>query len=173
MVSTGRPPSVSDYLDEYVPLVGALLPEHEARIARLADSLQGFPDGAVVTAHNDFYDAQVLLDSGEITGLLDVDDAGAGVRADDFANFLAHLDALAVWQPHARATVDGYRRRIVTDLGGLLDRDDMERRAAVFLLGLGTGPFRQQRPAWKGEALALLRAAERRAAVHKNRLNFL
>ena len=50
--------------------------------ARIIGLLPDTEPGPVVPSHGDFYEANLLVDGGEITGLLDVDAVGPGFRRD-------------------------------------------------------------------------------------------
>jgi hypothetical protein len=62
--------------------------------------------------HGDLNDANVLVEDGAVTGVVDLDRSGAGVPDDDRATLLAHLDALAIYRPADAAIVGRYRLRL-------------------------------------------------------------
>lgn len=127
------------------------------RLGDLAATLDVPP---TVPVHGDLYDAQLVVDGGRFTGLLDVDGAGAGARADDLANALAHLSVMAQRTP-APHRFDRYG----TALWAGADRAHGERtlrpRVAAAVLALATGPFRAQEAAWTAETERRLALAER------------
>ncbi len=86
----------SEHAEHYAALVGAALPEEAPRAASLGERIASAIEGAPATepTHGDFYEAQLLLSHGRITGLLDVDTVGPGRRADDLACALAHVEVL-------------------------------------------------------------------------------
>ncbi|WP_242496425.1 phosphotransferase [Xylanimonas protaetiae] len=105
----------SEHADFYASLIGAALPREAGRAAALADRILdrtvGMPDDA--PTHGDLYEAQLLLAGGRVTGLLDVDSAGPGRRADDLACLVAHLETLSLmrgWDGPACAPSPGSTR---------------------------------------------------------------
>lgn len=109
----------------------------------LADSWQ--PSG---TAHNDFYDDQmIVLPSGELA-LADFEECGLGDQMVDVANFLAQLH----WSSHfgRRPQATDYRKRLRS---AALQRfgwaeEELNLREAYCLLRLCTNPVRSLRPEW-------------------------
>ncbi len=66
---------------EYVKLLRHILPKLDARLDHLVEQLSDIDDsGPVVPIHGDFYEAQMLVSQGQVTGLLDVDTVGLGYR---------------------------------------------------------------------------------------------
>ncbi len=126
------------------------------RPAALVDRLAAAPRGdhAPVPVHGDFYEAQLLADGGAVTGLLDVDTAGAGHRIDEWATLLAHLSVLT-----------GPARRWGADLLAHAERrfarEELRPRIAAAVLGLATGPFRVQQPGWADHTARRIALAER------------
>ena len=110
----------------------------------------------LVPVHGDFYEAQLLVDAGAVVGLLDVDTAGPGARADDRATLLGHLLLLErlVADP---APVSAYRARVQAHGGG---GADLAARVAGVLVGLATGPFRVQQAGWPEATEARVALAE-------------
>ncbi|MCU0282701.1 MAG: aminoglycoside phosphotransferase family protein [Candidatus Nanopelagicales bacterium] len=166
------PPAVRDlprrrsWADEarhYARVVGGPLPQERARAEQLASAiasdLAGLdPDAA---SHGDFHDDQLVMRGRRIHGLLDVDTAGPGRRADDVATLLAHLEAsilggaahpqrlrerAGAWQAAAEARLDA--REVRLRVGGVL-------------LSLATGPFRIQQQGWAAATSLHLEAVER------------
>lgn len=122
--------SVLDGLDDIV----AQLTGREARPAE------------TVPVHGDFYEGQLLAEHGRVTGLLDVDTAGPGERADEWATLLAHLlTAAATTQ---REPVRRYAEAVLEHAQRRVEPVDLRRRTAAGLLGLATGPFRVQQARW-------------------------
>ncbi len=122
------------------------LPEEpdRSRVAALADAISeaGPGEHPMVPVHGDFYDNQLLLREGTVTGLLDIDTAGPGHRLDDWATFLAHLAVLDT------TTARGWARAILRHVETRFAPDELRPRVASAVLGLATGPFRTQRPDW-------------------------
>jgi hypothetical protein len=125
--------------------VPAVAPQVEDLLRRLGTV--EVADHAIVPVHGDFHDAQVLVEDGAVTGLVDVDTAGAGLRADDAANLLAHLSVLAlvVEQPEG---IDRYAAAVLAQAEECFDRRDLRARVAAAVVGLATGPFRALEPRW-------------------------
>jgi aminoglycoside phosphotransferase len=122
-------------VDHHAAVIAATVPAARSRVEDLAGDLRA-PRGAagpLVPVHGDFYDAQVLVHGGRITGLLDVDTAGPGRRLDDLANCCAHLSVLG-------ATRYGDALLAVAERHGC--PAELRRRIAAAVLGLATGPFR-------------------------------
>lgn len=112
--------------------------------------------GPTVPVHGDFYEGQLLAEQGRVTGLLDVDTAGPGERADEWATLLAHLLTAAAsnGQPvrrYAEAVLDHAQQRV--------EPTDLRVRTTAALLGLATGPFRVQRSDWPDHTAARIRLA--------------
>ncbi|MGB7509371.1 MAG: phosphotransferase, partial [Mycobacterium sp.] len=123
----------------------------------LAQDLQNVDagDSQPVAVHGDFHEGQLLAAGGTVTGLLDVDTAGAGQRDDEWATLIGHLAVsrnvsaqqyCAAIQQHAERRTDASRLRA---------------RVSAVLLGLATGPFRVQHPHWPTQTAARLTQARR------------
>ncbi|WP_258935219.1 phosphotransferase [Nesterenkonia pannonica] len=93
----------TDRLPSYASAAQAALPEAAPRIAALRDliltELTVTDRGPVVPAHGDFYEANMLMQGGTVSCLLDVDALGPGHRVDDLACFLGHLAVLPAVDP--------------------------------------------------------------------------
>lgn len=92
-----RPPwaaRVRDYGEGAV----AALPAEAQRIRRLAaaidDAVRTSDGGPLVPTHGDFYEGNLLITDGAVSGLLDVDALGPGRLVDDLGCFLGHLAVL-------------------------------------------------------------------------------
>jgi aminoglycoside phosphotransferase (APT) family kinase protein len=101
-ISTARA-SLLDRLDWYVDRLADRLPEERERIESLGTVIaRSGADGrsyhsTPVTVHGDLHLGQLFVDPDDVcsvTGMLDIDTAGAGDPADDAAAFYAHLVAL-------------------------------------------------------------------------------
>jgi Ser/Thr protein kinase RdoA (MazF antagonist) len=157
-----RPPWAAS-VRHYAGIVQAALPELTPRLNRLAcrieQGLAGHADGTEPT-HGDFYEAQVFVQAGRISGLIDVDTIGPGRRADDLACLVAHLNCiqrmnpaqtrqvvrlLAAWRPVFDARVDPVELRL---------------RAAAVIVSLATGPYRGQEQHWERETAKMVAKAE-------------
>ncbi|MDR1807790.1 MAG: phosphotransferase [Propionibacteriaceae bacterium] len=157
-----RPPWASS-VRHYAGVVEAALPDLSRRLARLShridQGLAPLPLGDEPT-HGDFYEAQVFVDRGRISGLIDVDTIGPGRRADDLACLVAHLNCiqrmnaaqarqitrlLAAWTPVFDRRVDPVELRL---------------RAAAVVISLATGPYRGQEAHWQRETAKMVTRAE-------------
>jgi aminoglycoside phosphotransferase (APT) family kinase protein len=145
----------------------ALVPEHTARLERLLCRLA--PDepgpsaaiGAGVTVHGDLHDAQVMVDGrGRLGGLIDLDDCGTGVAADDLGNLWGHAATISLVAPGPASSVwlAGVEQLVRT---GGCDTAQVARRAAAVALSLATGPFRVRDHDWVDQTVARLAIAER------------
>jgi aminoglycoside phosphotransferase (APT) family kinase protein len=106
--------SLFNRLDWYVDRLSSRLPAERDRIAAVGDRIARCgADGrsyghTSVTIHGDLHLGQLFVDPEhpeQLTGMLDIDTAGAGDPADDAAAFYAHLVALG---EAAAATDPGY-----------------------------------------------------------------
>ncbi|MFL4473831.1 phosphotransferase [Paeniglutamicibacter sp. MACA_103] len=88
----------SDSIQRYLQAATLALPrraeELAALVQRITAHLSASDRGEQVPAHGDFYDANILLSSGKISALLDLDSLGPGYRVDDLACLLGHLAIL-------------------------------------------------------------------------------
>ncbi len=144
-------------------------PADEIRLAALVESFHAAPTHVtpLVPVHGDFYGSQLLADGGAVTGLLDVDTAGSGERIDEWATLLAHLVARGVQSPTARS----YASAVLAHAERRVDAGLLRHRIAVGLLGLATGPFRNQQPGWAALTAARIDLAEQwLAATDENPL---
>jgi aminoglycoside phosphotransferase (APT) family kinase protein len=105
------------------------------------------PDHDVVAVHGDLYEAQLLVDRGRLSGVLDVDTAGAGHRIEDLANLCAHLSVLALVSDRP-TIVKRYGAAVLAHAEARVDRADLRARIAAAVVGLATGPFRVLEAHW-------------------------
>lgn len=88
----------SDSIQRYRQAATLALPHRAGELEGLTDSiaahLSASDRGEPVPVHGDFYDANILLDGGSISALLDLDSLGPGYRVDDLACLLGHLAIL-------------------------------------------------------------------------------
>lgn len=154
----------------HAAMLGVVLPDQRPRLERLADALTAEAGAAAdrvgPIVHGDLYEAQIIVDGGRITGLLDIDDAGPGDPLDDVATVLGHLryrEQTITERRHrdaVRRYADGLRRGFIgasTDVGAA----ELDAVTAGVLVGLATGPFRIQQHNWRHEVRRTLRRAER------------
>lgn len=124
-------------------------------VAELSEAQPG--SQAPVPVHGDFYEGQLLTEYGRVTGLLDVDTAGPGERADEWATMLAHLLAAAITA--ATPAVGRYAEAVLDHAQRRVNPRDLRRRTSAALLGLATGPFRVQQPQWERHTCARIALA--------------
>ncbi|WP_117211382.1 aminoglycoside phosphotransferase family protein [Allorhizocola rhizosphaerae] len=153
------PPRVSwlDRAGHYAAVIGAALPQRATRVGELAAELATLDEPEPVTAvHGDLYESQLLVTGDRITGLLDVDTAGAGYRADDLACMIGHLSVLAQIDPRRAPAIN----RLAADWLAVFDRHTdpavLRGRIAAVVLSLATGPHRVQEPDWPAITMARL-----------------
>ncbi len=137
----------------------ALLPWQATRIDRLVEGIGPETAPPSVPVHGDLYEAQLLVEDGGYSGLIDVDTFGLGRPADDAATMIGHL---SLWQTMSRRP-DRVRRHAL-DLLRLwdahLDPLDLRRRTAAVILTLAPGPFRTQRSNWPDAMMSRVALAE-------------
>lgn len=97
-----------------------------------------------VPVHGDYYHNQLLVDGPQITGVLDVDTAGPGERADDWATLLGHLSVLGMFHPAARKYCD----EVLVHAERRINPGELRRRTATVVLGLAAAPFRARLADW-------------------------
>jgi hypothetical protein len=158
-----RRTSWSENASHYASVIGAALPGEAQRAAQLATAVEqriaGLP--ADDPTHGDLYEAQVMLTDGRITGLLDVDSAGPGRRADDLACLVAHVETLALLRGWDTERLHGLAVRYAHGFAGVVDPDELTARIAGVLLSLATGPHRVQEADWPAQTSVRLDAVER------------
>ena len=118
-----------------------------------------------MTIHGDLHEAQVVVEGGQVAGMLDVDGAGSGRRVHDLATMLGHLVALGDAVPRRRPAIDRWRGRLEPAFERAVDPVELRRTTAAALVGLATGPFRVQAPAWRGQVRRRIASAEAWAAA--------
>jgi hypothetical protein len=140
-----------------------LMPDLSGQLAGIAESLRAEVEPEpLVPVHGDFYEAQVLVAAGRISGVLDLDTVGLGHRSDDWATMLGHLAVLqGALPPAAGRRCAEYARRIVALADSQADPVILRLKVAAVIVGLATGPFRVQTQAWPAETRARLALAER------------
>ena len=105
--------------------------------------------------HGDFYHGQLLADGSQITGLLDVDTAGPGERADEWATLIGYLSVLGLSHAPAR----GYCDAVFAHAEHRIEPGALRRRTAAVVLGLATAPFRARLDDWSKHTASRLALA--------------
>lgn len=140
-------------------LLATLLPSSRRRIERLCERLGRDDTEGTVAVHGDFHPAQVLVEDGRLSGLLDVDDLGLGRPVDDLATFLGHLANLAL--DDRTGAIRAELGRCLVAFEDRVDPEDLHRHTAAVLIGLATGPHRVQHQHWRYQTQTRLGLAER------------
>jgi hypothetical protein len=144
--------------EHHAAVIAATVPVARQRVDDVLGVLRviaGDSPFSVEAAHGDLYESQLLVERGRISGLLDVDTAGAGLRIDDLANFCAHLSVLAQVSDRSKA-VKRYGAALLTHAEEHHDRVELRRRIAAAVVGLATGPFRVLEANWEQNTLRRL-----------------
>ena len=146
--------SWTDGAAHYAGVIGAALPGEADRAAELGSAVRGgleTTDEPVVPVHGDFYEAQLFASGGRLTGVLDVDAAGPGHRADDLACLVAHAEVLGQIHTQDAERLHGAVRTWlpVMDADPRTDPVSLRLRTAGVLLSLATGPHRVQQAGWE------------------------
>lgn len=161
--------SWSDRLNWYVLAAVTALPEGEQRIntlsARIAEVLASARRGPLVPSHGDFYEANIFVAGGKITGLLDIDSAGPGYLVDDLACFIGHLAVLPGIDGRY-VDVDVYLHEYADAFVAELERREIDpaglyARAAAVVLSLVAGARDEEDPDWVSIALDRVAVAEK------------
>jgi aminoglycoside phosphotransferase len=157
-----RRTSWTDDVRAHAAVTAGALPEEADRCRQLSDGVRAAVDDEVADepVHGDLYDAQLLLHGGRTSGLLDVDTAGPGRRADDLACLLGHAHVLAHSEPAHADTTLPLVRRWLADFERRDDPVDLRARTAGVVLSLTTGPHRVQAAGWQDLTRARLDLAE-------------
>lgn len=164
-VGRSRPGDARARIGDHAAVLGSVAPELRPRLDRLVAVLRAADPGEhpEVPVHGDFYESQLLVDGGSVTGLLDVDTVGRGHRVDDWATLLGHVVLLETILP-APATATRYRAELEEAALRRWPAALLRPRVAAVLLGLATGPFRVLQPDWAAATDARIGLAERWAA---------
>jgi hypothetical protein len=144
----------------HVRLLSAVAPELAERFEAAAAAVGEARPEPTTATHGDFHASQILIEGSTVVGLVDVDTAGKGERANDFAALLGQLSTLAVNSP-ARSDFERYGAALIDEFDRHVDPVGLRLRTAGFILGLATGPFRVQGGRWRYETEQRLGLAER------------
>ena len=92
---------------------------------------------ATLGTHGDLHDRQLLVDdTGSITGVVDLDEAGDGELEDDLGRLLAHATMRGLTHPEQRERIDAWVRALRSRFLGHVDTDALRRREAATLARL-------------------------------------
>ncbi len=170
LLGVARRRSWTDNVAWYAASIGDAQPTEARRAAALADRIESLPDADaadLVPSHGDFYESQVLVSRGRVTGLLDLDGAGPGRREDDLACALAHLVLLEhlAWvrdRPAEAARFASAAKRWQDHFlrDPRVGEEALRTRTAGVLLSLATGPRRVDEADWPAATSARLDLVE-------------
>jgi hypothetical protein len=153
----------ADAVDQYARMVGTALPEAtgllQAMVQTIREGLSGIPVGNEPT-HGDFYEAQLFVQHGRISGILDIDTIGPGRRADDLACLVAHLATVQRMNQTQASRVQRLLTEWLPVFDQRVDPVELRLRAAAIAISLATGPYRGQEQDWQGETWQILRSAD-------------
>lgn len=161
-------PAWSDRMDWYGHAAQTAMPDQAARIGALSQELamvlKTANRGKLAPSHGDFYEANIFVTSGQISGLLDIDSAGPGYLVDDLACFLGHLAVLPSLDARYKR-VDDYLERYAQFFGRELESrgiaaQGLYARAGCVVLSLVAGARDETNPDWHGVAMDRLKLAE-------------
>jgi aminoglycoside phosphotransferase (APT) family kinase protein len=131
----------------HAAMLGTVLPDGGGRLRAIVEQLTAWASGPLTgTVHGDLHEAQLVVDDTTVTGLLDIDDVGPGDPLDDVGALVAHLRFRAMTSGDRR--IEAYAAAVRCALSSGLDETEVDRHIAAVLVGLATGPFRIQQPAW-------------------------
>ncbi|MDQ0095581.1 phosphotransferase [Paeniglutamicibacter psychrophenolicus] len=161
-------PAWSDRLGWYGHAAQTAIPDQAGTIGelltRLARILETAQRGELVPSHGDFYEANIFVENGSITGLLDIDSAGPGYLVDDLACFLGHLAVLPDLDARygrVNGYFEDYAAAFETELGNRgVCAKGLYARAACVVLSLVAGARDEANPDWHAVALARLALVE-------------
>lgn len=166
-------PAWSDRLGWYGHAAQTAVPDQAENIAaliqRLAHILENSRRGELVPSHGDFYEANIFVTDGTITGLLDIDSAGPGYLVDDLACFIGHLAVLPgldVRYARVGDYLERYAKAFEAELGNRgVSASGLYARAACVVLSLVAGARDESNPDWRSAAMDRLRRVEELAGL--------
>lgn len=149
LAAGSRRRSLAVAAEHHATVIASVQPSLQGRLDELVATIgeRVVQDHELVAVHGDLYEAQLLVDGGRVSGLLDVDTAGAGHRIEDLANLCAHLSVLATVSERP-AVIRRYGADLLAHAEARFDRGDLRARIAAAVIGLATGPFRVLEPLW-------------------------
>lgn len=143
----------AEHVSHYATVVGAALPavagRADALAAQIEERLNDGGDAAGEPTHGDFYEAQLMVSGGRISGLLDIDTVGPGRRADDLACLLAHLSVRATMRTAEAGTFRTTIEQWLPTFDARVGPAELRVRTAAVVMSLATGPYRTQEAGWE------------------------
>jgi aminoglycoside phosphotransferase (APT) family kinase protein len=151
-----------DRLDARLDLLSAVTPHLGDRVQRLTTAIRELcdDDDEPIPVHGDFHAAQIMVEAGAVTGVVDVDTLGMGRRSDDLATALGHLVTLTTMSADP-ATISSYLEHMQDTFERLANPADLRARTAAAILGLASGPFRVFEQNWPEAVERRVELAER------------
>ena len=172
--ATGASRSWLDRVRHYAGVVATAVPSEAARIRRVADAIHAEAGtGPIVPVHGDFYDSQILMTGGVISGLLDIDTIRLGDRLDDLGCLLGHLSVLSRIDHRRTARINRLGATYLAEFDRRVDPADLRYRTAAVVVSLATGPHRVQEADFAHKTARLVDLSEqwlasaRRAATRR------
>ena len=162
----------TDRIDAYADAAAVAVPAAAARIAATVARIHAVTGaverGPLAPTHGDLYEANLFVEAGRISGVIDVDGAGPGYLVDDLACFVAHVSVLPTIDEgyaHTAAFADAYLRAFGDELEERgISRAGLLARTAAVVLTLVAGARDETLADWEATALARIRLAEGYAA---------
>jgi hypothetical protein len=141
-------------------MLATVAPDLAGRLGAIVERMQEVEPEDAVPVHGDFHSSQVLVSGSDVVGLVDVDTAGVGERANDLAGMLGHLATLSLTEP-SRRNIERYGAELIREFDTQVDPVGLRLRVAGVVLGLATGPFRVQSQRWPAETEQRVALSER------------
>jgi aminoglycoside phosphotransferase (APT) family kinase protein len=137
----------------HAELLARVIPTEEVRLRRLADRFREASASAAgrgpVVVHGDLHEAQLVVASGRITGVLDVDEFGLGDPIDDAAVAIGHLQHRATHTTTNPGRIVGFADDLASEFADEHGREALAVGVAAVLMGIAGAPFRSQRDGWQ------------------------
>lgn len=146
VLELGARSSWVDRIDFHAAAARGTLPEEGARIDVIESGVQEVlaerPTPPTVPTHGDYYEANIFTAAGKVSGVIDLDSLGPGVREDDLATLLGHLAVLRSLAPTVYPHGDELVLEWFEVLARTCDPASLAARVAGVVLSLvaGTGP---------------------------------
>ena len=103
VLELGARSSWVDRIDFHAAAARGTLPAEGPRIDAIENGVRDLlaerPTPPTVPTHGDFYEANIFTAAGRVSGVIDLDSLGPGVREDDLATLLGHLAVLRSLAP--------------------------------------------------------------------------
>lgn len=137
-----------DRIDFHAAAARGTLPEEGARIDQIENEVRELlaarPTPPTVPAHGDYYEANIFTAAGRVSGVIDLDSLGPGVREDDLATLLGHLAVLRSLAPTIYPHGDELVLEWFEALARTCDPASLAARVAGVVLSLVAGTEHEQ-----------------------------